>query len=101
MGGRVVGHVPAIVMRDVTLRASEAGRQRCLRTGARDVHAWATGKVAEGVRPPSATRLRYGLWCPGFRTNGLCVTRASRAWFEADGSAWVEGGWVDEGVDFL
>ena len=101
VGGRVVGHVPAIVLADVVLRASEAGRLRCLRTGARDVHAWATGTVAEGARPPSAVRLRYGLWCPGFRTNGLLVTRASMAWFEADGSAWIEGGWDDKGMDFL
>jgi len=99
--GRVVGHVPAIVLRDVVLRASEAGRQRCLRTGARDVHAWATGTVSEGERPPSARRLRYALWCPGFRTNGLLVTRAATAWFEADGSAWCVGGWDDEALDFL
>ncbi|MCJ2020965.1 hypothetical protein MKK84_26685 [Methylobacterium sp. E-065] len=100
VGGRVVGHVPAIVLADVVLRASEAGRLRCLRTGARDVHAWATGTVAEGDRPPSAQRLRYGLWCPGFRTNGLLVTRAAQVWFEADGSAWCVGGWDAESLDF-
>ncbi|WP_082559192.1 hypothetical protein [Methylobacterium sp. Leaf94] len=99
VGGRVVGHVPAIVLADVVLRASEAGRQRCLRTGARDVHAWASGKVAKGARPPSATRLRYRIECPGFRTNGLCVTRAAAVWFEADGSAWIEGGWDAESLD--
>ena len=92
--------MPAIVLADVVLRASEAGRLRCLRTGARDVHAWATGTVAEGDRPPSAQRLRYGLWCPGFRTNGLLVTRAAQVWFEADGSAWCVGGWDAESLDF-
>ncbi len=98
--GRVVGHVPAIVLADVVLRASEAGRQRCLRTGA-GTSTHGHGHGGEGARPPSAVRLRYGLWCPGFRTNGLLVTRASMAWFEADGSAWIEGGWDDKGMDFL
>ncbi|UYW24755.1 hypothetical protein OKC48_15885 [Methylorubrum extorquens] len=37
--GRVIGHAPAIALIGVTLRASEAARIRCLRSGARDVHA--------------------------------------------------------------
>lgn len=91
-GGRVVAHVQEIALAGVTLRASEAGRLRCLRTGARDVHAWARGEVAEGARPPGAVRLRYQLRAPGFRAEGKVVTAAAAAWFEADGSAWIEGG---------
>ncbi|BAQ49202.1 hypothetical protein Maq22A_1p34710 (plasmid) [Methylobacterium aquaticum] len=92
VGGRVVAHVQAIALVGVTLRASEAGRLRCLRTGTRDVHAWARGTVTEGARPPGAVRLRYQLTEPGFRAGGQIVTAAAAAWFEADGSAWIEGG---------
>lgn len=90
VGGRVVGHVPAIALAGVTLRSSEAARQRCLRTGTRDVHAWAAGLRLDGVpRPPGTVRFRYGLYRPGFRLpDGTVFTAAAACWFEPDGSAW-------------
>ncbi|MGU3282507.1 hypothetical protein [Methylobacterium mesophilicum] len=93
-GGRVVAHVEAIALRDVTFRASETARLRCLRTGARDVHALAAGTVVEAPRPAGAVRLRYRLQETGFRAEGRVVVAAAAAWFEADGTAWVEGGRV-------
>lgn len=92
MGGRVVAHVPAISLWGVAFRASEAGRLRCLRTGARDVHAWAAGSVCEVSRTGDAVRVRYRIEEAGFRVEGRVVTEATRAWFEANGSAWCEGG---------
>jgi hypothetical protein len=91
-GGRVVSHVPAISLSGVAFRASEASRVRCMRTGARDVHAWAAGTVAEVSRTEDATRVRYRIEEAGFRMGDRVVTRAARAWFEADGSAWCEEG---------
>lgn len=91
-GGRVVAHVPAISLWDVRFRASEASRLRCLRTGARDVHAWAAGSVCEVSRTGDAARVRYWIEQAGFRVGGRVVTRATRVWFEADGSAWCVGG---------
>lgn len=93
-GGRVVGHVEAIALVDVALVASEAGRVRCLRRGRREVVAWARGGVADLPRPASAERLRYRLEEPGFRAGDKerPVTRARAAWFERDGSSWIEGG---------
>lgn len=92
ISGRVVGHRLGVVLVDVTFRASEAARLRCLRTGARDVHAWAAGTIADLPRPPGARRLRYRIEEPGFRVEGRVVVRAAIAWFEADGTAWaVEG----------
>jgi len=61
----------------VTFRASEAARLRCLRTGARDVHAWATGELADLPRPEGAARLRYRIEEPGFWVEGAVVTRAA------------------------
>jgi hypothetical protein len=97
--GRVVAHVQEIALVGVTLRASEAARIRCLRTGARDVHAWARGTEAEEPRPPGAIRLRYRLEEPGFRAGGRVITAASAVWFEADGSAWIEGGGDGKALD--
>lgn len=91
-GGRVVAHVPAIALAEVVLRASEAGRIRCLRTGARDVHAWAAGTIVEAPRPVGAVRLRYRIAEPGFRAEGAVVVAAAAVWFEVDGTAWFEGG---------
>lgn len=86
---RVIGHVAAIALRDVTLRSSNAARLRCLRLGIRDVHAWARGIPTDAPRPPAATRFRYRLAEPGFRlAGGAIVTAAAVAWFEADGGAW-------------
>lgn len=89
VGGRVVGHVPAIALRDVVLRASEASRLRCVRLGLRDVHAFARGVPSTDSRPPGALRFRYRLSEAGFRlADGQAVSAAAAAWFEADGSAW-------------
>lgn len=88
--GRVVGHVPAIALVGVTLRASEAARLRCLRTGSRDVHAWARGIPLVGVpRTAGAIPFTYRLRDPGFRlADGTPLTSAAAVWLEADGSAW-------------
>lgn len=89
VGGRVVGHVPAIALRGVTLRSSNAARLRCLRLGTRDVHAWARGIPIDAARPGEATRFRYRLAEPGFRlADGQVLLAAAIAWFEEDGSAW-------------
>lgn len=90
--GRVVTHVEAIVLADVAFRASEAGRIRCLRRGQREVVAWAQGVPVEGLpRPPDAVRVRYQLTAAGFRlADGRVVVEAAAAWFEADGTAWVD-----------
>jgi hypothetical protein len=94
VGGRVVGHVPAIALAGVALRASEASRLRCLRLGIRDVHAWARGVPVPGLlRPARAVRIRYRISEPGFRfPDGQVLAAAAVAWFEADGKAWCLAG---------
>lgn len=56
--------------------------------------AWARGELADLARPASAERLRYGLDRLGFRAGDeeRPVIQARAAWFERDGTAWVEGG---------
>jgi hypothetical protein len=40
---KVVGHVVDAVLQDVQFRVSEAGRQRVIRDGCKNVHAWGEG----------------------------------------------------------
>lgn len=90
-GGRVVAHVPTLALSGCRFRASEAGRLRCLRTGARDVHAVVAGEMAEASRPGDAVRVGYRVTEAGFRCRdtGQIVTHAEAVWLEADGSAWA------------
>ncbi|KQT93445.1 hypothetical protein ASG60_08040 [Methylobacterium sp. Leaf469] len=98
VGGRVVGHRASVCLVGVVLRASEAGRVRCLDRGSREVVAWARGELADLARPVGSDRLRYRLDTPGFRAGdeGRRVSGGAAAWFEADGTAWIEGGRGDD-----
>lgn len=89
--GLVTAHVPALALADCRLHAGESARLRCLRTGARDVHAWIAGQPADGPRPGPAVRIGYRPSEPGFRRRdtGAVITCADVVWLEADGSAWA------------
>jgi hypothetical protein len=91
LGGRVVAHLPALVLSGCRFRASEAGRLRYLRTGARDVHAVVTGEPCDEPRPAHAIRVGYRLEEPGFRRRdtGHVITRADLVWLCSDGSSWA------------
>lgn len=49
--GLVVGHTDRIVLADAEFKVSEAGRQRVLRTKAKNVHAWIQGRPVETTDP--------------------------------------------------
>lgn len=93
VGGWVAAHMDAIALRDVVFRSSEASRLRTIRTGIRDVHAWARGVPVPGLeRPAGAVPVRYRPRVePGFRDpDGDLVAGARLAWFEPDGSCWAD-----------
>ena len=48
-GGRVVGHVESLSLRDVTWRVQASGRERVRREGKKNVHAYASGRVVDLV----------------------------------------------------
>ena len=56
---RVVDHRKSVVMRDVTFRVSEAGRQRVLRTGQKNVHAFVEGTLVDRGRRFAGRRASY------------------------------------------
>lgn len=43
--GEKIRYVSAIELENVELKVSEAGRQRCIREGVRNVHAWVVGEI--------------------------------------------------------
>jgi hypothetical protein len=56
VGGKVVAHMPEIVLADVTFRVREKARQQVIERKCRQVHCWAVGTLVDvaphGVRTP-------------------------------------------------
>lgn len=89
VGGRVVAHVQAIALRDVSLVIRPGALARVRTRRVREVCAHARGTVADAPRHADARRLRFDPYADGrFTADGDPITAASAAWFEADGSAW-------------
>lgn len=49
--GRLVASARQVRIADAEFRVRESGRQRMLRTGRRNVHAWAVGRLVDAVHP--------------------------------------------------
>ncbi|MXQ10444.1 hypothetical protein [Microvirga makkahensis] len=58
-GGRVIGHRHEVMLRTCTMRVREGGRQRALREGQRNVHAWIEGDLCEDVADTVRTEIGY------------------------------------------
>lgn len=52
--GKLIGHRAYMQLENVSCRVSEAGRQRCLRTGKKVVHAFLIGDLIECEEDPVA-----------------------------------------------
>ncbi|WP_311276025.1 hypothetical protein [Methylobacterium sp. WCS2018Hpa-22] len=89
--GRVVDRRASLILGACRFHAGESARQRVVRSGDRDVHAWVAGILTDAPRPPSAVRVGYRPSEPGFRRRdtGEIITAAVGVAFEADGSAWA------------
>jgi hypothetical protein len=91
-GGRVVGHVPEIALRNVRLVVQPGGRAACLRTRCRSVHAWAKGiRIPYEAPPADAIEVGYNPFeaefftlRPGFskvvEARVIAFTTAGKAW---------------------
>lgn len=78
--GYVVGHTDRIILRDVEFVVQRAGRERVLRTGVRNVHAWVRGYVMEPRATPIHVRVSYNPFVASYfwTDDGAPVERASR-----------------------
>lgn len=67
----VIGHERIVVLADATFIVSEAGRQRCLREGRRNVHAYVRGTVLSPDMGSIAwpAELHYNPWRSGAFTD--------------------------------
>jgi hypothetical protein len=75
----VIGHADRVELTSVELRVSEAGRQRAIREGRRNVHAFAVGYEAGAQLTITGERITYNPFrAPGFHYAGTDVTAEFR-----------------------
>lgn len=95
MKGKVVAHLQAVALRDVTFIVSEATRNKVLQKRCRAVHAWCVGTVV--VPPPVPviewTEITYNPYRAGTFTtrSGMPVSHVELMLFSADGKAYGAG----------
>jgi hypothetical protein len=58
-GGRVVSHRHRVTLQACTMRVRECGRQRALREGHRNVHAWIEGTLIEDAVAEGLVEIGY------------------------------------------
>jgi hypothetical protein len=90
---RVIAHRDTLALDACAFRVSEAGRQRVLREGRRNVHAFVVGTLRADPAP-LGRRVAYNpRRCGGFVDveTGRIVLGAAVVSFAADGSAWAAG----------
>lgn len=69
--GKVVGYTDWVKLADVKFIVNEAGRQRCLREGKKNVHAFVEGHIVEGEYPGSIVCVTYNPYKTGTFVNAL------------------------------
>lgn len=80
--GRVIAHCSMVSLVNVEFRVSEAGRQRVLREGRKNVHAGVVGYLTDLCGPPiNSVRVRYNP-----RTGPKFVDEAGRVYTKAQGA---------------
>jgi hypothetical protein len=57
--GRVIGHRHAVTLQACVMRVRESERQRAIRTGHRNVHAWIEGHPCEDVVDEDTVEIGY------------------------------------------
>lgn len=62
--GQVIRYVPGVELETAIFRVHESGRQRCLREGVRNVHAWVCGDIRALGRQEVPEGWRKALYNP-------------------------------------
>lgn len=95
--GKVVGHADELVLAGCQTKVSEAGRQRVIAEGKKNVHAGVVGRVIDledmSVAPIGTRhKLSYNPFRSGdFTVDGQAVHTAKAVVFDSDGKAWAHG----------
>lgn len=61
--GKTIGYASAAVVRNARFFVSEKGRQRCIREGVRNVHAWVIGELVP-TDDHTTEGMRRAVYCP-------------------------------------
>jgi len=88
--GKVVAHVDAVYMMDVTFHCSEAGVRRIQANARREIVAFARGRLFEGPLLPSSERIVFNPYrSPAFTDeDGWRIHTCHLVHFMPDGTAW-------------
>lgn len=92
-GHLVVGHADAVILQEVTFRVRPGGHARALRTGQRNVHAYAIGTLAaEGTPVTHTTGVHYNPFRAASFTDdtGETIDTAARVMFAPSGRVWAQ-----------
>jgi len=90
--GRVITHRPLIILRNCTMRVQESERQRVIREGQRNVHAWIVGEPCWGTDGEDMVEIGYNpFYAPTFtsRPSFEPVTTARYVIFSQEGKAYA------------
>jgi len=90
--GRVIAHRPLIILKDCVMRVQESERQRVIREGQRNVHAWVTGVPCWETDGNDLVEIGYNpYFAPTFtsRPGYEAVTSARFVVFSQEGKAYA------------
>ena len=89
--GLVVAHADEAALTDVVFQVRESGRQQVIKSGRKNVHAFAVGRLAEGSLLWEATGVHYNPERAGhfYDDAGKPVVTAARAHLDAGGKLWA------------
>jgi len=90
--GRVITHRPLIILRNCTMRVQESERQRVIREGQRNVHAWIVGEPCWDTVGDDLVEIGYNpYFAPTFtsRPDFRPVTEARFVVFSQEGKAYA------------
>jgi len=90
--GRVITHRPLIILKDCEMRVQESERQRVIREGQRNVHAWVVGVPCWETDGNDLVEIGYNpYFAPTFtsRPGYLAVTSARFVVFSQEGKAYA------------
>lgn len=89
----VIGHADAVVLRDVEFKVRPGGHAEAVRTGQRNVHAYAIGRLAEdGTLVRCDTQVHYNPFRSASFTDdtGEAIELAVKAIFDPCGQVWAQ-----------
>lgn len=89
-GGRVVAHLPSIVLTDCTFVVQPAGLRRVRETGVKNVHAFVRGTQVENFKHDTSTEWKQVRYNPHIYDSFVVVSDKSEVAVKVSNLVWCE-----------